>query len=203
MSDYSIGFMRYENEIERDDRRRVVWEFEWGDEVEMVSHPGVEGLYFTSPPWHHQGMFMVTKEQLLAWKTRGPDCHFDKIERRPGYHTERISGGLDLYDEEYCNVTQLLPLDSFDDLLVHHIPNKNNQRSPWKIKSTRDLHKMRLKKIQDMDEEKKIWADESGEYDGIKMFMDERVSSHSMHFDLKEYNEYVKRGGRLIFEQEE
>ena len=193
--------MRYENEIVRDDRRRVVWEFNWGDEVEMVDHPNIEGLYFISPPLHHQGMFMATKQQLLAWKTRGPDCHFDKIERRPGYHTERISGALDLYDVEYCNVTQLLPLDSFDDLLVHHLPNKNNQRTPQKIISTRDLHKMRIWKMQDIDQNRKIWVNEHGKYNGINMFMDERISTHRMHFDLKDYNLYVKRGGRLTREQ--
>ena len=193
--------MRYENEVTRKDRRRVTWEFKWDDEVEMVSHPGIEELYFTSPPWHHQGMFMATKQQLLAWKTRGPDCHFDKIQRRPGYHTERISGALDLYDVEYCNVTQLLPLDSFDDLLVHHLPNRNNQRSPNKIMSSRALHKMRMQKIQEMDQEKKLWVDTFGNYDGINMFMDERVREHRMHFDLTEFNQYVKRGGRLTNEQ--
>lgn len=201
LPDYSIGFMRYENEIIRDDRRRVTWEFEWDDEVEMVSHPGIEGLYFISPPWHHQGMFMATKQQLSAWKSRGPDCHFDKIKRRPGYHTERISGALDLYDEQYCNVTQLLPLDSFDDLLVRHLPNKNNQRSPKKIKSLRDLHKMRMQKIQEMNQEKNLWVDTFGKYDGINMLMDERVKNHRMHFDLTEYNRYVKLGGRLTKEQ--
>ena len=193
--------MRYENEIVRDDRRRVVWEFEWGDQVDMVSHEGIEGLYFTSPPWHHQGMFMATTQQLQAWRSRGPDCHFDKIERRPGYHTERISGALDLYDEEYCNVTQLLPLDSFDDLLVHHLPNKNNQRSPNKILPTRDLHKMRIWKTQNINKRKKIWTDKNGNYNGIKMFMDERIASHKMHFDLKSYEDYVQRGGRLLKDQ--
>ncbi len=193
--------MRYENEIERNDRRRVVWEFVWDDQVQMVDHPNIEGLYFISPPWHHQGMFMATEPQLLGWKNRGPDCHFDKIERRPGYHTERISGALDLYDKEYCNVTQLLPLDTFDDLLVHHLPNKNNQRSPSKILSTRDLHKMRLWKMQSMDESRKNWIDESGKYNGIQMIKDERNASHRMHFNLENFEEYVKRGGRLTDEQ--
>lgn len=181
--------------------RRVIWEFKWGDEVDMVNHPSIEGRYFISPPWHHQGMFMATRLQFLAWKTRGPDCHFEKIERRPGYHTERISGALDLYDAEYCNVTQLLPLDSFEDLLVHHLPNQNNQRSPNKIIATRDVHKMRLWKMQDMDKEKKIWIDSDGKHNGINMFMDERNTSHRMHFDLQEFNEYVARSGRLNAKQ--
>lgn len=193
--------MRYENEIERSDRRRVIWEFEWDDQVEMVNHPNIEGDYFISPPWHHQGMFMATTQQLLAWKTRGPDCHFHKVVRRDGYHTERTSGALDLYDKEYCNVTQLLPLDAVEDLLIHHLPNKNNHRSPNKILSTRDLHKMRLWKMQSMDETRKIWVDEDGKYDGIRMFKDERKSSHSMHFDLSAFEEYVQRGGRLTDEQ--
>jgi hypothetical protein len=201
LPDYSIGFMRFENEATRDDRRRVVWEFEWGDELDMISHPGIEDSYFTSPPWHHQGMFMATKQQLLAWKNRGPECNFDKPVRREGYHIERTSGALDLYDEDYCNVTQLLPLDSFDDLLVHHLTNKNNQRSPSKILSLTDLHKRRIYKMQEVDPNKKIWVNEFGEYDGIKIFKDERVEKHRMHFDLTEHEEYVKRGGRLTEEQ--
>ena len=74
LGDYSLGFVRYENEMDHSEKKRVVWEFEWDPDVELVKHPGIEGRYFTSPPWHHQGMFMATRLQLLAWKTREPDC---------------------------------------------------------------------------------------------------------------------------------
>jgi len=201
LSDYSIGFVRYENQVGRFDNRRAVWEFEWDSEVDMVNHPGIEGRYFTTPPWHHQGMFMATKQQLIAWKTRGPDCHFHKIERRSGWHRERITGALDLYNEEYCNVTQLLPLDSFEDLLIHHMPNRNYNRKPLNIVTTRNLHKMRMKAMQSINKSGKIWVDDKGEYNGIIMINDERDPTKPMHFNFTEYDEYVSRGGRLSEEQ--
>jgi len=201
LPDYSIGFVRYENQVGRFDNRRIVWEFEWDPELEMINHPGIEGRYFTSPPWHHQGMFMATRQQLIAWKTRAPDCHFHKIERRSGWHRERITGALDLYDEDYCNVTQLLPVDSFEDLLIHHMPNKNYYRSPLNIITTRNLHKMRINAMQSMDKNKQIWINDKGEYNGIKMINDERDPTKRMHFNLADYREYVVRGGRLTEKQ--
>eukprot|EP00979_Chaetoceros_neogracilis_P016468 scaffold8115_cov123-Chaetoceros_neogracile.AAC.1 len=109
----------------RFDRRRVVWEFEWSNEIrETIDHPGIGGLYFSSPPFHHQGMFMATKEHLVAWKTRGPECKFDRPIRRSGYHRERTSGAMDLNDINYCNVTQLLSFNSEEDLYIQHMPNK-------------------------------------------------------------------------------
>lgn len=195
LGDYSIGFVRYENEMDHSEKKRVVWEFEWDPDVELVKHPGIEGRYFTSPPWHHQGMFMATRLQLLAWKTREPDCHFHKVERRPGYHTERISGCLDLYDVEYCNVTQLLPLDSFEDFLIHHIPDKNHKRSPQNIVRTIDLHKRRMRALHsDARMDKRS-------YNGIKMYIDEIDPNKTVHFNLTAYNNYVQRGGILSEEE--
>jgi hypothetical protein len=201
ISDYSIGFLRYENQFTRFDKRRVVWEFEWNDEVsKSVDHPGIEGRYFTSPPFHHQGMFMATREQLVAWKTRGPNCKFDRPIRRYGYHRERTSGAMDLYDTNFCNVTQLLPMDSMEDLYIHHMPNKNNERLPKRVLSTMDVHKQRMKFLSNT-QKKKLWVDKYGKYNGIKMFIDERNATLSLPFDLTKYNDYVYRGGVLSKEE--
>lgn len=196
--DYSIGFVRYENQMRRFDKRRVIWEFEWNEEVEeTIDHPGIEGRYFTSPPWHHQGMFMATRDQLVAWKTRGPECKFDKPVRRPAYHRERTSGGMDLYDTDYCNVTQLLPLESLEDLYIHHMPDKNNERLPKRVLPTLDLHKRRMQVLLANDEKKKMWVDKDGRYNGINMFIDETNPDFSIPFDLTTYKAYVSRGGML------
>lgn len=203
LADYNIGFVRYENQISRSDRRRVVWEFKWEDEIEnTIDHPDIKGEYFSTPgKKHHQGMYMAVRDQLIAWKTRGPECLFDKPVRRYGYHRERVSGAIDLYDEHYCNVTQLIPLDSMEDLYVHHLPNKNNMKQPQQIIATMDLHKRRMKKIMDGDRYKKLWVDENGEYDGIHMFVDESNSSLSLSYDLDLYEKYVTRGGMLSDEE--
>mmetsp|Transcript_5058 Transcript_5058/g.5902 ORF Transcript_5058/g.5902 Transcript_5058/m.5902 type:complete len:360 (-) Transcript_5058:119-1198(-) len=201
VADYCIGFMRYENQERRFDKRRVIWEFEWDSYLTMINHTGIENKYFISPPWHHQGMSMATKQQLLAWKTRAPDCHFHKIVRRYGYHRERITGGLDLYNKNFCNVTQLLPLDTLEDFLINHMPNKNYNRMPLNILTTRNLHKLRVNKMQSFGEDKRIRVDGNGEYDGIELFEDERDHTKRMHFDLTEYHAYVESGGRLTEKQ--
>jgi len=201
LPDYCIGFIRYENQNRRFDNRRVVWEFDWDSTLDMVNHSGIENKYFTSPPMHHQGMSMAIEEQLIAWKTRQPDCHYHKIERRPGYHRERITGGLDLYDPEYCNVTQLLPLDSLEDFLIHHLPNKNYQRMPLNVITTMNLHKMRINKMQSFGTDKKIRVDNNEKYNGIEVIEDERDPTKRMHFNITDYHKYVEDGGRLTKKQ--
>lgn len=196
LPDYSIGFIRYENDFNREDQGRVVWEFKWDDEIDvLVDHPNIRGMYFTSPPWHHQGMFMCTQQQLINWANRGPECKFDKPVRREAYHRERTSGALDLFDKEVCNVTQLIPLDSLEDFYIHHLPDKNSRRSPNNIISTMNLHKWRMQKIKEMDSNRKLWIDQDGNYNGIKMYIDEIDEKRKVHFDIKDYEAYVKRGG--------
>ena len=158
--------------MKRRDQRRVVWEFDWENQIEnSIDRAGIEGRYFMTPNKHHQDMFMAVRDQLLAWKTRGPNCDFHKPVRRTGYHRERISGAMDLFDEEVCNVTQLIPLDSQEDFYIHHMPNKNNQRQPQRVISTMDLHKRRMRTILKNDRNKKLWVDRNGRYNGIKMFI--------------------------------
>jgi hypothetical protein len=198
LPDYSIGFIRYENDFSRDDQVRVVWEFEWGNEIDnLIDHPNIGGKYFSSPPWHHQGMYMWTEQQLRNWATREPECMFDRPVRREAYHRERTSGALDLFNVEVCNVTQLIPLDSLEDLYIHHLPDKNSRRSPDNIISTMNLHKWRMQKIKQIDGNRKLWTDENGKYNGINMYFDEIDDKKKLHFNLSDYEAYVERGGIL------
>ena len=200
LPDYSIGFIRYEKHASRTDRRRIVWEFDWENEIEVLNHPGIEGRYFSTPGWHHhQGMFMATPEQLLAWKNRPPNCKFDKPTRQYGYHRERISGALNIFDPEYCNVTQLVPLDSAEDFLLHHLSNKNPAHREPHFLSTMDLHKKRMKVLNRQN--KKVWVDRNGKYNGIQMFVDEPDSQKFIPYNLDSYNHYVRRGGMLSDEE--
>ena len=79
------------------------------------------------------------------------NCNFDKPVRRPAYHREHISGELDLFNVDICNVTQLLPLDAMEDLSIHHLSNENNERTPWKVLTTTDLYKRRMGELMRMD----------------------------------------------------
>lgn len=207
VSDYSIGFVRFENQVDTRDKERVVWEFEWGEDEDFTDfvvndkHPNINGKYFSSPGEHHQGMYMATPQQLRQWKTRGPDCQFDRPTRRIGYHRERISGAIDIYDEEYCNVTQLIPLDSMEDLFIHHLPDANHNRMPDNIILTMSLHKRRMRILQSMQGKSSLplpWADPiTKKYTGIEMFVDERNKTLFLPYDLAEYKKYVTRGGTL------
>jgi len=202
-----MGFIRYENQMEDTTTlRRVVWEFDWGNTqqqqhplemLDIIQHANIQGEYFTTPPFHHQGMYMATHQQLLAWKTRKPFCHFDIVLRRPAYHTERISGGVELFSEEYSNVTQLIPLKSAEDFYVHHLPNMNHIRTPQYIITTRKLHQLRMLAIQEMNSTQRLWVDEDGTYNGIVMFMDEDGKEKSLVRDMSLNEEYVQRGGMI------
>jgi hypothetical protein len=109
---------------------------------------------------------------------------------------------MDLYDDEFCNVTQLLPLDSLEDFYIHHMPDKNYQRLPNRVITTMDLHKRRMKVLlKNSRNRKKLWVDRHGKYNGIKMFIDEKNATLSLPFDLTDYQKYVKRGGMLSEEE--
>jgi len=179
--------------------RRVVWEFEWDSQqpLDIVQHPDIQGKYFTTPPFHHQGMYMATRQQLLAWKTRKPFCHFDIILRRQAYHTERVSGAVELFSEEFCNVTQLIPLDSAEDFYIHHLPNSNHLRSPQYIVTTRKLHQLRMQAIQELNPNQRLWVDREGTYNGIQMFIDEEGTDKIVVRNMTTYKEYVSRGGMM------
>jgi hypothetical protein len=207
ISDYSIGFVRYENQVDTSEKQRVVWEFDWGDDRDFKylivndSHPNINGKYFSSPGEHHQGMYMATHEQLRQWRNREPNCEFDRPTRRYGYHRERISGAIDLYDEDYCNVTQLIPLETMEDFFIHHLPDANHNRMPHNIISTMNLHKRRMKILQSIQGKTSLplpWTDPiTKKYNGIDMFIDERNETLFLPYDLADYNKYTKRGGTL------
>jgi hypothetical protein len=111
---------------------------------------------------------------------------------------------MDLFDEKYCNVTQLLPLEGLEDLLIYHMPNRNHQRMPANILSTRELHKRRVRQMQSSGTNRTIVVgdhDGKGEYNGIRMILDERDPEKSLHFNLTEYGAYVASGGRLTEQQ--
>jgi hypothetical protein len=87
---------------------------------------------------HHQGMFLATRELLRAWRDR-PGCNFHIASNRPSrankksqplFGTQRVwMSSLQLYGNKFgCHVQQVLPLDKFGALTVHHLPNKNYRR---------------------------------------------------------------------------
>jgi hypothetical protein len=41
---------------------------------------------------HHQGMYLATRELLLAWKDRGPNCDFANARPRPGKNGQPTEG---------------------------------------------------------------------------------------------------------------
>ena len=210
-ADYSIGFMRYE----QSDEGRVIWEFQWpttGSTRNSSSSSSLKGYYTTTPgKFHHQGMYMATSEQLTLWKDR---CQFDKVHKHGGYHIEHVSGGMDLFDEEECNVTQLLPLDCINDLLVHHLPDKNHKRRPstqWK--STIDLVKNKHELQQQQQQESSLLRGSSAAtrqsqqqqksaYHGIKLVLEDVDPDNRpiTDFNMTPYIQYFSNGGKLITE---
>ena len=131
--DYSIGFLRYEEERGGGQKadQKIIWEHFWdlssleGFRVRhVVEVPGMNGSgkqYFNGGGSHHQGMFMATPQQLLAWKDRKPNCRFNTTRFfEAGEHRVK-SSSLHLFSEKGCNVTQLIPVQTFQDYLIHHM----------------------------------------------------------------------------------
>ncbi len=157
--DYNIGIVRYEynyppDVIINDKTRhatenvtRVYWEHLWKPLVPKSVHSPEEILeakdkdiiekYYVTMDNAHQGMFIATKDLLLAWKSR-PNCQFHVIRQRPGMKdkpsqpsegTQRVwMSSRMLHGKKHCNVKQLLPIANFNQLAVWHLPNKNYRR---------------------------------------------------------------------------
>ena len=48
---------------------------------------------------------------------------------------------------------------------------------------------------------KKVWVDRNGKYNGVQMFVDEPDSKKFIPYNLDSYNHYVRRGGMLSDEK--
>lgn len=151
-SDFNVGIVRYEynfpSNVVMDDKTRhatqnvtrVYWEHSMFPPVPKAAE-AVPADEFKNTHVHmrnhHQGMFLATRDLLLAWKTR-PGCEFDKVRDRPGMKnrpsqpsegTQRVwMSSQMLYGGRHCNVQQLIPVKSFGAFNVLHLPNKNYRR---------------------------------------------------------------------------
>lgn len=102
-----------------------------------LNHLNTEDTHYVHMKNHHQGMFLATRQHLQRWEEL-PNCKFDTPTDRPGYGpngrqpvlgTQRVwMSSYQLYESRYCNVQQVLPVERFGALTVHHIPNKNYRR---------------------------------------------------------------------------
>jgi len=204
-SDYSIGFYRYE--ISHEHQQRMSFEHQY---------PGIHGVdnnsRYVEAKLPHQAVFMATREQLLAWKER---CAFD-IANPPEFptklnrHREFVSS-LRLFKQDLdptryfgCQVQQMIPLDSFEDFMVHHMSNRYCCDIPNQIFSSLDMQETRMGIAED-NKDQKMWVDSDGNYNGIRMELDEnweylkRLEDHASWFmALNEYKDYVRRGGEFI-----
>ncbi|GKY93274.1 hypothetical protein MPSEU_000294900 [Mayamaea pseudoterrestris] len=234
-SDFNVGIVRYEynypaNVVIDDNTRhatmnvtRVYWEHSNFERpvvpncvVPLEQRPfDIQERYVTMKN-HHQGMYLATRELLLAWKDR-PHCEFDRVRDRPGVGAQPTEGtqrvwmsSQMLYGNRHCNVQQVIPRDKFGALTVLHLPNKNYRRvgkyrnrkfadgtevfeAPSdKLLTAMELH---LGIVQGMPPRKPQFP-----YKGITMVDDvDKAGDRSTLLErrLKEYNDYVKRGGVL------
>lgn len=232
-SDFNVGIVRYEynypaNVVIDDKTRhatqnvtRVYWEHS-GIERPVVGgavlaieqpHAGLEQRYQTMHN-HHQGMFLATRQLLLAWKDRGPQCDFSNARNRPGKGPQPTEGtqrvwmsSQMLYGGRHCNVQQVLPKDKFGTLTVLHLPNKNYRRvGKYRKREFSDgtevfeqPHSSLLTAMELHLATRRAWPLEPQiPYRGIRM-VDEvnRERSPLLERRMQEYEAYVKRGGVL------
>jgi len=99
--------------------------------------PSLNGNLFVHMTNHHQGMFIATRAHLEYWDSL-PHCNFSVAQNRPGLPrkpsqpllgTQRVwMSSYQLYEPKYCNIQQVIPINLFGALTVHHLPNKNYRR---------------------------------------------------------------------------
>ncbi|CAB9513035.1 expressed unknown protein [Seminavis robusta] len=128
---------------------RVYWEHSWplaqhkpilpnaASPLTQLNSASTNGQYYIHMTNHHQGMYLATRQHLQTWRDL-PNCQFDQPQNRPGYGknnrqpllgTQRVwMSSYQLYEKKYCNVQQVLPVDKFGALTIHHVPNKNYRR---------------------------------------------------------------------------
>jgi hypothetical protein len=177
-------------------------------------HPALTERYVTMQN-HHQGMFLATRQLLMDWKDR-PKCDFATIRNRPGSQSQPTEGtqrvwmsSQMLYGGRHCNVQQVLPKDKFGALTVLHLPNKNYRRvGKYRNRTFSDgtevfekPHESLLTAMELHIAIRAAWpATPQYPYKGIRM-VDEvnRAKDRSPLLErrMREYDEYVKRGGVL------
>ena len=236
-SDFNVGIVRYEynypaNVVIDDKTRhatqnvtRVYWEHS-GFERPVVNgavtdiavaqeHPVLAERYLTMKN-HHQGMYLATRELLLEWKDRGPQCDFANARNRPGRGSQPTEGtqrvwmsSQMLYGGRHCNVQQVLPKHSFGTLTVLHLPNKNYRRvgkyrnrefsdgtEVFEPPSNKLLTAMELHLAV-----RKEWPPEPQvPYRGIRMIDEVNKAgdrSELLERRMREFEAYAKRGGVL------
>ena len=151
-TDFNVGIVRYEydfpeNVVITDKTRhasvnvtRVYWEHLGKpifDQAVIKVEDKALSPYYVSMQLSHQGMYLVTPTQLNAWKDRA-NCRFNNIRDRPANPnkpsqptegTQRVwMSSQMMYGSRHCNITQLLPVETFGQLTVLHLPNKNYRR---------------------------------------------------------------------------
>jgi len=231
-SDFNVGIVRYEynypaNVIIDDKTRhatqnvtRVYWEHSGFERpvvpnaVDSAPQTPLADRYLTMKN-HHQGMYLATRELLLAWKER-PKCEFDKVRDRPGKGSQPTEGtqrvwmsSQMLYGGRHCHVQQVIPKDKFGTLTVLHLPNKNYRRvGKYRNRQFSDgtevfeqPHASLLTAMELHLGVRQAWpAAPQKPYQGIRMI--DQVDNPPDRTDLlgrrmKEYEEYVERGGVL------
>lgn len=131
-SNFNVGIVRYEynfpSNVLMDDKTRhatqnvtrVYWEHSMFPPIPTAADAVPQNEFKSSHVHmknHHQGMFMATRDLLLAWKNR-PGCEFDKVRERPGMKnrpsqpsegTQRVwMSSQMLYGGRHCNVQQVI-----------------------------------------------------------------------------------------------
>lgn len=194
-TDYSIGFLRYEVQREKE-KQRVVYEFKWElksrqafDDQHVIHVPDSNQTYFNGGSSGHQGMYMATPRQLLAWKDRLPNCHFSNVSAdQGGGIRERISS-LHLYDKAGCNVTQLIPTDSYQDFLIHHVASHQHEV----------LHKylprgVTFDTVSPLSISYAFPRRGEQNYSGVRMYDDEHHYTQDRQVNLTDYARYTSSG---------
>ena len=113
---YVLGWQRFERNGIGHGAEHVMWE------NGLDNYHGVEtgGRLYATMVNPHAGAWIATRDELKAHHKK---CGILRIPKTAGSFTRVRAGGWNLYLN--CGRRKVLPVDGFNNFLIHHLPDKN------------------------------------------------------------------------------
>lgn len=150
---YTIGFMRYEDSILKEDTERVSWEYV--PALIHVADMGPELGKFVVTNNLNQAIYLLSQEQVADLENRchflsdiGQNAFYKEMRRAMDRDWKYLAAGVSEWSSSFqqvlqCGMRRVTPLEGYESFMIHHAVDKAQTRRPRKeLLNARDLHKV-------------------------------------------------------------
>lgn len=135
---YTLGFLRYEDSTL--DSERVSWEYR-PQQIHVVDLGYEVGKYIVTTNLN-QAIYLFSQEQVLDLEQRcgflsdpGQNAFYRELRRAMDKDWKYISAGVSEWSSSFqhvlqCGVRRLIPVDHFEQSMIHHATDKAQHRRP-------------------------------------------------------------------------